>query len=94
MPKTRTLVSVNIEGNNVAAGEEVTLSDDDYARLRASGAVEATEKEAKAAQVEANPEGTYTARTGREDVASTRADTSVETPKAEAKEEPPAPKKK
>ena len=88
MPKTRTLVSVNIEGNNVAAGEEVTLSDDDYARLRSQGAVEATEKEAKAAQVEANPEGTYAARTGREDVASTK----TEQPKAEApkqQEEPP-----
>jgi len=71
MPKTTTLAPIihPTTGEPVAAGAEITLSDEDYAALRATGAVAASEKEAKAAQQEAGPEGVYNARTGREDVA-------------------------
>lgn len=85
MPKTTALVPLTDPktGEPVAAGAEITLSDEDYADLRASGAVAASEKEQKAGQQTAGPEGVYNARTGREDVASTP--TTEEAPKTPKK---------
>jgi hypothetical protein len=78
MPKTTTLAPIihPTTGEPVAAGAEITLSDEDYAALRAAGTVAASEKEQKAGQLEAGPEGVYNART-------TRADTGEVTPTTE-----------
>src|SRR5580765_4801927 len=74
MPKTTALAPLTDPktGEPVAAGAEITLSDEDYAALRAQGAVSASEAEVKANQQEAGPEGVYNARTSREDTATTQ----------------------
>jgi hypothetical protein len=81
MPQTTTLVPLNHPdtGEPIAIGSKITMSDEAYAAARAAGQVEASEAEQKAGQLEASPEGVYNARTGREDVASTK--TAEETPK-------------
>jgi hypothetical protein len=80
MPKTVALVPFTHPDSEkpVAAGEEVTLGDEDYAAMRADGKVTASEAEVKANAQEAGAEGVYNARTTREDVASTK----TEEPKA------------
>lgn len=74
MPTTTALVPFTHpdSGKPVAAGEEVTLSDEDYYDMRSDGKVAANEAEVKANQQTAGPEGVYNARTAREDVASTK----------------------
>lgn len=83
MPTTTALVPLTHPdtGKGVAAGEEITLGDEDYASMRADGKVAASEQEYKANQQTASPEGVYNARTSREDVTGTKA----EEPKPEAK---------
>lgn len=58
-------------GQLVAAGQEVTLGDEDYASLRADGKITASAEEQKA-HATPDAEGNYSARTGREDTTSTK----------------------
>lgn len=58
-------------GKPVAAGEEVTLGDEDYADLRSSGTVAASAQE-QAAHATDDAEGNYAARVGREDTVNTK----------------------
>ena len=76
MPTTTTLVPLTHpdSGKLIAAGDEITLGDEDYAMLRADGKVAASAQEVKEHQVEASAQGIYNARTGREDVAGTKAE--------------------
>jgi len=69
MPKTTALVPLTHpdSGKLIAAGEELTLGDEDYADMRADGKVAASEAETKAHQLTATPEGVYNARTTRAD---------------------------
>lgn len=91
MPTTTALVPITHPdtGKTVAAGEEITLGDEDYADMRADGKVAASEQEWKANQVTASPEGVYNARTGR-DTAPAAKDTAAPLPGPSA----PAEKKK
>lgn len=83
MPTTTALVPLTHPdtGKQVAAGEEITLGDEDYAAMRADGKVLASEQEVKANQVPASPEGVYNARTSRADAPAPKA----EAPKAQEK---------
>ena len=69
MPKIRTLVPLTHPktGEQFAAGVEVDVADEVYAEWRADGKVTASEKDQKAGQLEASPEGVYNARTTRAD---------------------------
>ena len=73
MPTTTAIVPFTHPdtGKPVAAGAEVTLGDEDYASMRADGKVTASAQEQKANATPA-AEGNYAARTGREDVTSTK----------------------
>lgn len=73
MPKTTTLVPITVAktGETLAVGSEVTLNDEDYAAMRANGAVTASAEEQAAGRIGASPEGVYNARVSREDVVST-----------------------
>jgi hypothetical protein len=68
MPTTTALVPITHPdtGKPYAAGESITLSDEDYYDLRSDGKVAASDAEVKA---HATPEaqGNYGARTGRSD---------------------------
>lgn len=79
MPKTKTIVPIThpSTGEAVAAGADITLSDEEYAALRAAGSVEASPAEVKK---NATPEatGNYSERTGREDVGGQPAEPSRE----------------
>lgn len=72
MPTTTAIVPFTHpdSGKPVAAGEEVTLGNEDYAAMRADGKVTASEAEQKE-HATPEAEGNYSARTGREDAAST-----------------------
>lgn len=73
MPTTTAIVPFTHpdSGQPVAAGQEVTLGDDDYASMRADGKVTASTEEQKA-HATPEAEGNYGARTGREDTTSTK----------------------
>ena len=88
MPTTTALVNLTHpdSGKTVAAGEEITLGDDDYATLRADGKVAASAQEWKANQVTANAAGVYNARTGREDTPAAKADAPLPGPSAPTKD--------
>lgn len=78
MPTTTAIVPFTHpdSGKAVAAGEEVTLGDEDYASMRADGKVTASDKE-QAEHATPEAEGNYGARTGREDTTSTKPSTST-----------------
>jgi hypothetical protein len=72
--KTTTLVPITDAktGETLPPGSEVSLNDEDYAAMRANGAVAASEAEQKAGQIQASPEGVYNARVTREDAPAPR----------------------
>ena len=78
MPKARAIVPLTHPetGEPIAAGAVVELGSDFYRDLRATGAVEASEEEQKAAGPP--PEGKYAERTGREETASTKTEKAPE----------------
>lgn len=81
MPTTVALVPLvhPDSGKQIAAGEEVTLGDEDYAALRADGKVAASAQEVKEHQVEATAQGIYNARTGRDEASGTKGDAVAKT---------------
>ena len=88
MVKARAIVPLTHPetGEPVAAGAEVELGDDHYRDLRARGAVEASEAEAKAAQTPES-QGNYGGRTSRSETGEAVAED-------KPKEPPPSEKKK
>lgn len=72
MPTTVALVPFTHPDSQqpVAAGQEVTLGDEDYANFRADGKVAASEQEQKE-HATPEAEGNYSARTSREDTTGT-----------------------
>ena len=69
MAQVRLLVPwTDDKGNTHAAGNVVNVDDETFAALRADGKASATADE----DATAKREGSYTARTGREDTASTK----------------------
>lgn len=73
MPKVRTLVPLTHPktGEQFAAGVEVDVAEDVFADWRADGKVASIDDEKAQAKAQESG-GTYTARVGREDVASTK----------------------
>jgi hypothetical protein len=69
MPTTTALVPITHPdtGKQIAAGEEITLSPEDYAAMRADGKVAASAAE-QAANATPDAEGNYTERTARAEV--------------------------
>jgi hypothetical protein len=88
MPKVRMLApATDADGNPLAAGAVVDVSDDVAAALRADGKASLIEDE-EAAEKRTREEGVYNARTARED-----APTPPPPPAEEQEEQPPKGKK-
>lgn len=70
MPRVRLLAPVVVGDKLHAPGEEVDVDDQTFADLRSDGKASSLDEEKAAA--ERASEGNYTARAGRQDVASTK----------------------
>jgi hypothetical protein len=88
MPKVRILANTTDEkGNVLAAGQEVDVSEEDFARLRSQGSASSIDDE-KAAEKAAAEGGNFSSRMTRGQAGEATAE---ESPKATP---PPAPEKK